>query len=216
MVSPHPSSFTDNLRLQGTHIRLESLKPEHVDALYAIGSAHAEEFIYTSTPTTDAQCEAYFDKAFTDMEAHRAYVFTVFSQEDDNIIGTSRYTDIRWNYRNCELGYTWFAPKYHGTGINVEAKLLMLSYLFEEQDWLRVQIHTDTRNFRSRHAIQALGARYEGILRAHGIMKDGHIRDTIVFSVIHSDWNDVKATIQARLEAKRAAYAERNTSENLA
>lgn len=197
--------FPESLILTGQQIRLEPLQPEHVAALYAIGHAHSEEFVYTSTPTTEAQRDAYFAKAFNDTAANRAHVFTIFSQQDNSIIGTSRYNDIRWQFRNCELGYTWFDPSYHGTACNVEAKLLMLSYLFEQQDWLRVQINTDTRNLRSQNAIKALGARYEGVLRAHGIMKDGHIRDTMVFSIVNSDWRQVKMTIQKRLQVKRAA-----------
>lgn len=111
----------------------------------------------------------------------------------------SRYADIRWSHRNCEIGFTWLAPKTQGTGVNTESKYLMLCYAFEVLDFLRVYLYTDARNKRSQQAIRKLGAVYEGTLRAERVMKDGFIRDTMLFSVIHTDWPEVKQNLEARL-----------------
>lgn len=191
------------LTLCGRFIRLEPLEPEHIPPLMAIAQATPEAFVYTSTPVSEAQCEAYFDKAFSDRKRGEAYPFVIKAME--RVIGTSRYADIRWQHRNCELGYTWLDPHYQGGAANVESKYLMLEYLFEEQGFLRVQLHTDARNRRSQEAIRRLGAVYEGVLRRHMVAKDGFVRDTIVFAITDLDWPSVKAQLAARLDAKLAA-----------
>lgn len=193
------------LTLCGRFVRLEPLEPEHIAPLMAIAQATPEAFVYTSTPVTEAQRDAYFDKAFGDRTCGEAYPFVIKEAVTGRLIGTSRYADIRWQHRNCELGYTWLDPRYQGGAANVESKYLMLKYLFEEQDFLRVQLHTDARNLRSQEAIRRLGAVYEGVLRRHMIAKDGFIRDTVVFAITDLDWPSVKAQLAARLEVKLAA-----------
>ncbi|MBS3933316.1 MAG: GNAT family N-acetyltransferase [Truepera sp.] len=191
------------LTLCGRFVRLEPLEPEHIAPLMAIAQATPEAFVYTSTPVTEAQRDTYFDKAFSDRERGEAYPFVIKAAE--RVIGTSRYADIRWQHRHCELGYTWLDSRYQGGGANVESKYLMLKYLFEEQGFLRVQLHTDARNLRSQEAIRRLGAVYEGVLRRHMVAKDGFVRDTMVFAITDLDWPSVKAQLAARLEVKLAA-----------
>ena len=194
--------IAEPVTLRGQVVRLEPLRREHVEPLYRIALATPELFRYTSTPVNKSQLETYFAKAFGQRDAGLAYPFTLFFQETDEIIGTSRFADYRADNRNCELGYTWLSPKCQGTAVNVESKLLMLTHAFEVLDLLRIEIHSDTRNERSQAAIRALGATYEGTLRSHQVMKDGYVRDTAVFSIIHSEWDRVKAHLQARLAAK--------------
>lgn len=179
--------------------------PEHIDPLMAIAMATPEVFVYTSTPVTEAQRDAYFSKAFSDRERGEAYPFVIEEAATGRVIGTTRFADIRWQHRNCELGYTWIDPRDQGGPANVESKYLMLRYIFEEQHFLRVQIHTDVRNVRSQEAIRRLGAVYEGVLRRHMITKDGFVRDTMVFSITDLDWPAVKKRLEARLETKLAA-----------
>ncbi len=176
--------------------------PEHIPTLMDIAREAPELYQYTSTPITDAQRDAYFYKVFKERDEHLAYPFVMRLQANDSIIGTTRYADIRWQHRNLELGFTWFSSRYFGTAVNVESKYLMLRHIFEEMDFLRVQIHTDSRNVRSQAAIKAIGAVYEGVLRAHQIAKEGHIRDTIVFSIIYRDWPQVRDLLEARLNHK--------------
>ena len=188
--------------LRGQVVRLEPLSREHIEPLYRIALATPELFHYTSTPVNEAQREAYFGKAFQQRDAGLAYPFTLFSQDTNEIVGTSRFADYRAEHRNCELGYTWLSPTCQGTAVNVESKLLMLGHAFEVLNLLRIEIHSDTRNERSQAAIRALGATYEGTLRSHQVMKDGYVRDTAVFSIIHSEWDKVKAHLEDRLAAK--------------
>jgi RimJ/RimL family protein N-acetyltransferase len=199
--------ITEPVILVGETVRLEPLQPEHVPALFEIARAHPEEFALTSTPTTEAQRDRYFQRVFDERDAGLAYPFVMLEPHSQAVIGTTRYADIRWQHRNCELGFTWFDPRYFGTAVNTESKLLMLTHLFESLQFLRVQINTDVRNLRSQRAIEALGATFEGILRRNQVTKDGHIRDTKVYSIIDSEWPSIKANLLARLTHKRQRSA---------
>jgi RimJ/RimL family protein N-acetyltransferase len=196
MRVPHPTV------LEGRLIRLVPLAQQHFEPLLRISSATPHEYSLTSTPVTAEQAEGYFSTAIEERDAGRAYPFTVMLAPSGEIIGSTRLADIRWQHRNAELGYTWFRPDLHRTGVNVESKLLMLSLAFEKLELIRVQIHTDTRNVRSQRAIEALGAAREGTLRRHMITKDGFVRDTAVYSVVDLEWPDVRSRLLARLSAK--------------
>ena len=192
------------LILEGRAVRLEPLTEAHIPALMDIAKATPDLFKYTSTPVTDEQAEDYFSRAFKERDEGRAYPFTLIHKPSGDIAGTSRFADIVWRHRNAELGFTWLTPDVQGTSVNVESKYLMLEHAFEALKLLRVHIITDTRNSRSQRAIRTLGAQYEGTLRAHHVAKGDYIRDTMVFSIIYSDWEEVKAHLERRIEAKRA------------
>ncbi len=198
------------LVLEGTSVRLEPLALRHIPDLLAIAGATPELFRYTSTPTTPTEAEAYFGRAFSERDRGVAYPFVLLSKGEDEgktekVVGTSRFADIRPAHRGCELGFTWLAPQVRGTAVNLESKYLMLRHAFERLDFLRVYFYTDARNTRSQRAILKLGATYEGTLRAERVMQDGFVRDTLLYSVIHSEWADVRARLEARLTAKLAA-----------
>ena len=185
---------------------LEPLGTQHIAPLLRIAQGSPEAFRYTSTPTTPEEAKAYFERAFGERERGVAYPFVLLGSDKDGgeVLGTSRFADIRPAHRGCELGFTWLAPQVRGTAVNLESKYLMLRHAFEVMDFLRVYFYTDARNTRSQRAILKLGAVYEGTLRAERVMKDGFIRDTLLYSVIHSDWPDVKAGLEAQLAAKLA------------
>lgn len=193
---PHPTV------LRGRLLTLVPMAEEHIDPLLAISKATPEEYVYTSVPVTDEQAEAYFDRAFAEREAGFAYPFTALDAHSGDVIGATRLADIRWRHRNCELGYTWFPPSLHRSGVNIESKLLMLGLAFDTLSFVRVQIHTHVSNIRSQRAIEALGAVREGVLRRHMITKDGFVRDTVVYSVIDFDWPDVRYRLLERLRKR--------------
>lgn len=194
--------------LIGETVELKPLMPEHVPALFDIARSYPEEFALTSTPVTEAQRDAYFARAFREREAGLAYPFVMLEPASQAVIGTTRYAEIRWQHRNCELGYTWFHPRYFGSAVNVESKFLLLQHAFETLQFLRVQLNTDVRNLRSQRAIEALGATYEGTLRRHQVTKDGYVRDTKVYAIVDCDWPAVKARLLARLAQKKLAAAQ--------
>ena len=186
--------------LTGRVVRLEELHPEHVAPLYAIALKTPDEYRFTSTPVTEAQRDAYFAKVFKEQAEGRSFPFVMLY--DGEIIGTTRLADYSATERNCELGYTWFDAEYFGTAVNTDSKLLMLGFAFETLDVLRVQLTVDARNERSQVSIKALGATFEGVLRSHKVVKDGFVRDTLVFSILQSEWLGVKKRLQARLQEK--------------
>src|SRR5690606_8450498 len=185
----------------GTLIQLVPLTREHLPALLDIAYANSAEFQLTSTPVDADQAEFYFGMAFEDVAAGTAYVVAVLDSSGD-VIGTTRLADLVPRHRVCELGYTWYDPKVFSSGVNVECKLLMLQFAFEEMKLNRVQMVTDTRNLRSQRAIRALGADYEGVLRRHKIAKDGYVRDSMVFAVTDMTWPTVKLLLTERLRRK--------------
>ena len=196
--------FSHPLILEGDTVRLEPLEERHIAPLMKIAKATPDLFQYTSTPVTDAQADAYFERAFKEREQGRAYPFVMVHKPSGEVVGTSRFADIVWQHRNAELGYTWLTPKVQGSSVNVESKYLMLEHAFETLDFLRVHIITDTRNARSQRAIRTLGATYEGTLRSHHLAKGDYIRDTMVFSIIYREWPKVKAHLEERMRSKRA------------
>lgn len=200
MTSAWPSD--GRIRLVGAVVELQPLESAHVPELLAIGRADPEAYRYTSTPTDEDQAERYFAAAFRERDAGRALPFTVRSRASGDVVGTTRLADYLPKYRNCELGYTWFRADLFGEGFNVDSKYLLLRYAFEHLRLVRVQIHTDTRNVVSQRAIRALGAKYEGVLRRHMIVKGGYVRDTMVFSITDLDWPGVEDHLEARLRKR--------------
>lgn len=188
--------------LQGRSLRMVPLAPEHVEALFALASADPSRYRFTSTPVTPDQRDAYFGRAFADRDAGRAYPFAVLTADGARVLGTTRLTDVRAQHRNAELGYTWFHRDVVGTAVNSESKLLLFRFAFEELRLIRVEIHADTRNERSQSAIRAVGGIYEGVLRRHQVTKDGFVRDTMVFSVVDTEWPAVEEKLFARLRDK--------------
>lgn len=178
---------------------LEPLAEVHFEPLITLGKATPEIYRFTSTPTTEAEAEAYFSRAFHERDAGTAYPFAARYLASGEIVGSSRLYKLDDGNRSCEIGFTWFAPAVHGSGVNLESKYLMLCYMFDTLEFLRVQFHTDARNVRSQKAILKLGAVYEGTLRAERVMRDGFIRDSMLFSIIYTDWPDVKRNLEARL-----------------
>lgn len=189
--------------LTGELVRLEPLTWEHVPALLEIAYAYPDEFRLTSTPTNDAEAEAYFGAVLRQRAAGEAHPVAVVDGAG-RVVGTSRLSEVNFKHRRCELGFSWYDPALFQSGVNVESKLLLLTFAFEALGLLRVQIHTDTRNVRSQRAILALGARFEGVLRRHQVAKDGYVRDTMVYAITDLDWSEVEARLRERL-ARRLA-----------
>ena len=129
--------------------------------------------------------------------------FAMVLAESGEPVGSSAYLDIRPEHRALEIGATWISPAYQATFVNPSAKLLMLSHAFEELGCIRVQFKTDARNVQSQGAMEKLGCNKEGVLRKHVICRDGYIRDSVFYSIVDSEWPEVKERLLARLEGAR-------------
>jgi RimJ/RimL family protein N-acetyltransferase len=186
--------------LEGSIVSLEPLAEEHAEGLW--GAAQPEEIwawltnIGSSRELVDGWMRASLDAASAGTEGP----FAIRSRTDGGtLIGSSRYLNVRRGDRVAEIGWTWLTPIAWRTGANVEAKLLMLSRAFDTLGCVRVEFKTDSRNERSRAAIAALPAQFEGILRSHMIVPDIGRRDSAYYSVIDSEWADVRANLERRL-----------------
>ncbi len=185
--------------LEGSLAALEPLEEKHADDLWR--AAQAPE-IWSWLADVGSNRE-YFDRWFElSLAAHREGREGVFATRDrrgGEIVGSSRYLNVRPADRALEIGWTWLNPSAWRTGINVEVKLLMLAHAFDDLDCVRVELKTDARNERSRTAMAALPAQFEGVMRNHMIVPDVGQRDSAYYSVIDSEWPAVRANLAHRL-----------------
>jgi N-acetyltransferase len=198
--------------LQGTHVRLEALELRHVDGLTAAAAADPSLYRWSPIPQGKVLATKYVETALAWRSSGTAVPFAVVRISDGIIIGSSRFWNLEyWAWPSeharydrqvpdaCEIGYTWFTGSAIRTAANTESKLLMLTHAFEAWRVLRVCFHTDIRNQRSRTALEHLGAKFEGVLRAHRMAADFIPRDSARFSIVGPEWPEVKERLVQRL-----------------
>lgn len=197
---------------QGKHVRLEPLELRHVDALVAASANAADLYRWSPVPQNRPAAEKYVETALAWRDAGTAVPFATIRLSDGLVIGSTRFWNIeRWAWPQghpshgrstpdaCEIGYSWLTPSAIRTAANTEAKLLMLTHAFEEWKVLRVCFHTDSRNQRSRAALERIGAKFEGILRAHRMAADFIPRDSLRFSIVAAEWPEVKQNLMGTM-----------------
>ncbi|WP_236173492.1 GNAT family N-acetyltransferase [Pseudomonas pseudonitroreducens] len=185
--------------LIGQHVELIPLHAEHRDALLnAATDGELWNLKVTVVPGPDT-VDSYLAKAEKGLEEGTVLPFAILDRRTDQIVGSTRFWKVDRANRKLEIGHTWLALRAQRTPINTEAKLLLLSYAFEQLDCVRVQFTTDELNEKSRAAILRLGAVQEGIVRHERIMPDGRKRNSVRFSIIDSEWPEVKARLLHRL-----------------
>ena len=188
--------------LEGRHVRLEPLSPAHEESLIA---AAGDGELWNSTVTivpSRATMSAYIAAALEAQAQGHELPFVIIRKSSDQVVGTTRFYFIDRENRHVEIGYTWLAASAQRTGVNTEAKLLLLTHAFERWRCIRVAFITDVLNQQSQTAILRLGAKQEGVLRNHLVMPGGRYRDSVCFSIIEAEWPEVKARLEARLGRK--------------
>jgi RimJ/RimL family protein N-acetyltransferase len=187
-------------RLEGRLVVLEPLRPEHEPGLW---DAAAEPEIWTWMSERPAESREAFrrwiERALDRARAGLEIPFTTLDAAAERPIGGTRYLNPQPEHRTIEIGWTWLAPSAWRTGANVEAKLLLLTHAFEQLGCLRVEFKTDARNERSRAALAALPAQFEGVHRRHMLVRGGERRDSAWYSVIAEEWPAVRANLEGRL-----------------
>ncbi|MDR6965930.1 GNAT family N-acetyltransferase [Shewanella putrefaciens] len=193
----------DNLGcLSGEHVVLEPLSLSHVAALsLAVADGELWRLWYTNVPEP-SEMKAYVTQAIEDAQRGESFPFAVRDRVSGEIVGCTRIYHWESEHRHLEIGYTWYAKRAQRTGINTESKLLLLTFAFESLDAIAVEFRTHWHNQASRQAIARLGAKQDGVLRNNSILKDGTIRDTVVYSIIDTEWPTVKSGLQFRLKQK--------------
>lgn len=195
----HTSMVVDPVTLPGNFVRLEPLKLEHLDALWAVGQDHD---LWQWTPyqiNTLEKMRTYIQAALDGQELRTALPFVTIEQQTDRIVGSTRFGNIDAPNHRAEIGWTWIGQPWQRTVVNTEAKFLMLQHAFETWHCIRVEFKTDVLNERSCAAILRLGAKQEGIFRHHMITESGRLRDSVYFSIINDEWPEVKARLQSLL-----------------
>ncbi len=185
--------------LEGPRLRLEPLTTAHHAALCAAG-LDDELWRWVPAPVrTPEEMAAYIAFALQEQAGGRALPFAVVEKSSQRVIGSTRYGAIEPTHRRVEIGWTWLGRPWQRTAANTEAKYLLLQHAFERLGCIRVELKTDSLNERSRAAIQRIGAREEGILRNHMITASGRIRHTAYYSIVDSEWPEVKASLEQKL-----------------
>jgi len=193
-------SWFKEIVLETERIKLVPLRLDYKeDLLNAAKDGDLGKLWFTSVPTVDT-IDDYMNKAINDFKLDKGLAFAVIDKKSDKIIGTSRYTNATPEYKRLEIGYTWYAKSYQKSFVNTECKLLLLTYAFEVLETIAVELRTNWYNFESRKAIARLGAKQDGVLRNHQINPDGSFRDTVVFSIINSEWKACKRSLLFKLE----------------
>ncbi len=187
------------VRLEGELVVLEPLEPAHADELWAAAQAPEIYAWLEHFGESRERFDAWLERALEDSAGGGEAAFAVRRRADDTVVGSSRYLAVRAADRVVEIGWTWFNPSAWRSGVNLETKRLMLGHAFDDLSCVRVELKTDARNERSRTAIAALPAQFEGILRKHMIVPDVGQRDTAYFSVLDDEWPTVQANLERRL-----------------
>jgi len=198
--------------LQGKHIRLEALELKHALGLAEASAGDPSLYEWSPVPQGEAEARSYIETALAWRDAGTALPFAIVNNSTGAVIGSTRFFNLeRWPWPAghalhgretpdaCEIGYTWLAHSAIRTPANTESKLLMLTYAFETWKVFRVCLHTDVRNQRSRAAIERIGGKMEGILRAHRMAADLIPRDSVRYSIIAAEWPEVKERLVERL-----------------
>ena len=193
VIKVHP------VTLEGHGIRLEPLAYEHKDGL-AIAAADGRlwELWFTTVPEPE-QMRAYIADALTGQEDGHMLPWAVRELTSGTIIGSTRYHDIVAAIDRVEIGSTWYGTRWQRSHVNTGCKLLLLGHAFDTLRCKVVGLRTDNFNFASQRAIEALGAKKDGVIRHHRARRDGTVRDTVIYSILTSEWPDVKRHLELRL-----------------
>jgi RimJ/RimL family protein N-acetyltransferase len=199
---PGPSVADLRARFKGDRVVVEPLAAEHEAGLVA-AAGDPDMFAWMPVDMASSR-EALHDWLTTTLATARAgreVPYAIVSASTGEVLGSTRFMEIRLEHLRAEIGWTWVARPAWSTGVNIETKLLLLGHAFETAGLRRVEFKTDARNERSRGALLALGATFEGILRKHMVVRDGGERDSAYYSVIDDDWPGVKRHLRGRLDA---------------
>ncbi len=196
-----PLNIVTPVMLEGAVVRLEPIRREHVELFWDAAKNDLDN-IFQWIPyrmKTREDFERVVEKAFAEQERGESVVLATVERSSGRVIGSTRFMNIDRINRRVEIGSTWIAPAWHRTAVNTEAKYLMLRHAFEVWQCIRVELKTDALNQRSRNAILRIGAREEGTLRKHVITWTGRVRDSVYFSILDTEWPQVKARLEAKL-----------------
>jgi RimJ/RimL family protein N-acetyltransferase len=196
-------SIVTPIKLSGSVVRLDPIRHEHAELFWEVAKNNLDD-IFRWIPyrmQTRDDFQLLVAKALQEQERGESVVFTTVEIASGRVIGSTRFMNIDRNNRRVEIGSTWIAPAWQRTAVNTEAKYLMLRHAFEVWGCFRVELKTDALNEKSRNAILRVGAKEEGTLRRHVVTWTGRVRDSVYFSILDSEWPEVKARLEEKLRS---------------
>ena len=202
-LAPTPLDIAMPITLEGSVVRLEPIRAEHAESFWN-AAKDALDDIFQWIPyrmKTREDFHRLVEKAFQEQERGESVVFATVERNSGRAIGSTRFMNIDRVNRRVEIGSTWIAPAWQRTAVNTDAKYLMLRHAFEVWQCFRVEFKTDALNQKSRNAILRIGAKEEGTLRRHVLTWTGRVRDSVYFSILDSEWPEVKAKLETRLRS---------------
>ena len=202
MVQPLP------VTLEGGGLRLEPLAEDHHDGLNAAAADGRLWEIWFTTIPEPRGMRAYIADALEGQRQGHMLPWVVRDQRSGDILGSTRYHDIVAAIDRVEIGYTWYAQRRQRTAVNTVCKLLLLGHAFDTLGSKVVGLRTDNFNFRSQRAIEALGAKKDGVLRHHAMRKDGTVRDSVMYSILAAEWSDVRRHLELRLARHAGSHGQ--------
>ena len=189
--------------LEGATLRLEPLSEAHLPGLEKIAFDERIWRYMLTVVKTPEDLRDWLDSALQAKAAGNTMSWATVLKNENRVIGSTRFLDLDLKNRTVEIGHTWLAPEFHGAELNPEAKLLQLTYAFEELKMNRVALKTHHQNLQSQAAMRKMGAIEEGTFRNHYVMPDGSLRHSVWFSIIREDWSQVKSRLEERLQRKK-------------
>jgi len=199
-----PLPIVTPVTLEGLAVRLEPIRSEHAELFWEVARDSLDDIFqwipYRMKAREDFQ--HLVEKAFAEQDRGESVVFATVERGSGQVIGSTRFMNIDRANRRVEIGSTWIAPAWQRTAVNTEAKYLMLRHAFEVWKCFRVELKTDALNQKSRNAILRIGAKEEGTLRRHVLTWTGRVRDSVYFSIIDSEWPEVKQRLEGKVDAK--------------
>ncbi len=201
-----PLNIVTPITLEGSIVRLEPIRRDHAGDFWNVAKDALDD-IFEWIPyrmKTREDFQRLVEKAFDEQKRGESVVFATVERGSQRVIGSTRYMNIDRVNRRVEIGSTWIAPPWQRTAVNTEAKYLMLRHAFEVWNCFRVELKTDALNQQSRTAILRIGAKEEGTLRRHVLTWTGRVRDSVYFSILDTEWPEVKQRLQKQLEPRKS------------
>ncbi len=190
--------WIENKEIRGQFVTLEPIGLNHLNELIdAVKDGESWKLWFANVPRPE-KMQQYIEDAIDDAKQGNI-AYAVRNNKTNNIVGTTRYYKVDEANRRVMIGYTWYANSVRRTSVNTECKLLLLREIFESYDAIAVEFRTHSKNTASRSAIERLGAKFDGVLRNHQILRDGSLRDTAVYSIIADEWDSVKENLRNNL-----------------
>ncbi len=187
--------FEEKIVLENDRVKLELLGIGHLKHLLPIAERHPDLLLYSPSPFgSEELLKLYIEKALADRENKNRYPFVIINKADGAYAGSTSYGNISIPNQRLEIGWTWLDKKFHGSGLNKSCKFLLLDYAFGKLGIERVELKTDSRNLQSRKAIEKIGGIFEGELRSHTLMRDGFRRNSVYYSILKEEWENLRHT----------------------